>query len=158
MLWSQFLSMPLNVARTSLPLSFIECRQPEARLGHTVLTCPQTGRLRSRPLHKGFTGCLRRTCICMAASRAAVGVGTEGEEVLLMFTDPVRRTWRTGLRRCLARCNVTKRTVPPEKPLSSEIDTHMGTNVYTMYIHMRAYTCSWIKSHGQHTVPEQKVG
>lgn len=34
-------------------------RQPEASLGHAVLTCPQAGRLWGRPAH-GFTGCLRR--------------------------------------------------------------------------------------------------
>lgn len=59
-------------------------------LAGVLLTCPRAGKL------EGLLGALWAVCvgacICMSASRATAGAGTEGEEVLIMFADPVERT------------------------------------------------------------------
>lgn len=119
---------------------FSACRQPE--LGHSAFTCLQVGRLLGEPAHS-FTGCLCRACICMAASRAAAGAGIEGEEVLLMFTDPVRRTWWTGLQWCLACGDVTKNSM---RSLNTWIDMQ-----YTL-----TYMCVWVDFHIPTHINENK--
>lgn len=70
--------------------------------------------LQGRPAH-GFAGCLRRACICMAASRAAAGAGTDGEEVFINVCWYSRENLmdRTAVVPRLRQCN-------KETPMPSE--------------------------------------